>query len=246
MYLNFEVILKYFAGFDWLQLGFCSALLGLMVHTPWRQNLQTQRWRWVGGFLACIAGVYLPFYSDVERYFYPAYPFLFAAVIGMIFWLTRHAHERNNFPRIIGICLIVISFGNPIRLTLPVALQGLDYPPGIYSKDFAVRLEAAKVHGPIAGVGEHSNPLHGEYTWHGDYIGQYLALFTNQPYFGSERVADAVKLKSSGARLVVLDRHLPHGELEQDPSFRNLDSELFRSKQEADQYPLKAFLVTSP
>lgn len=240
MYRNFEVILKYFASFDWLQLGFCSALLGLMVHTPWRQNLQTQRWRWVGGFLACITGVYLPFYSDLERYFFPAYPFLIAAVIGMIVWLTRQAQERNNFPRIIGICLIVISFGNPIRLVLPVALQGIDYPQGIYTKDFAARLEAAKMQGSIAGVGEASNP------WQGEYIGQYLALFTNQPYFGSEPVADAVKLKSSGARLIVLDRHLPHGELENDPSFRNLDSDLFGSKQEADQYPLKAFLVTSP
>ncbi len=240
MYRNFEVILKYFWSFDWLQLGFCSALLGLLVHTPWRQNLQAQRWRWAGGFLACIAGVYLPFSSDLERYFYPGYPFLIAAAMGMMVWLISHAQEKNNFPRIIVICLLVISFGNPIRLILPVALRGLDYAPGIYTQDLAARLEAAQVHGPIAGVGEPPNP------WQGEYIGHYLAMFTNQPYFGSERVADAVKLKSSGARLIVLDRHLPHGELEQDPSFRDLDSELFGSKQEADQYPLKAFLVVSP
>ncbi len=114
---NAQAIIKTFSRFDWLQLGLCAALLGLLVHTPWRKNLQVERWRWAGGLIACVSVVYLPVYADADRYFYPAYPLLIAASIGMVIWLTRNDRGRFNVPRLLGLCLIVFSFGNPIRIT---------------------------------------------------------------------------------------------------------------------------------
>lgn len=56
----------------------------------------------------------------------------------------------------------------------------------------------------------------------------------------------AVKFKASGARLLIVDRQFPRADLELDPAFRDLDTVLFKSKEEADQYPLKTYQVLSP
>lgn len=240
IYFNTEAVIKIFSGFDWLHLGFCAAAFGLLVHTPWRKNMQVEQWRWAGGVLFCLFSVYLPVYADSERYYYAAYPFLIAGSIGLVIWLTRNDRRRFNLPRLVGLGLIIFSFANPIRVTLPRALTGLDNPAAVYSRDLATRLQEAGLTGPIAAVGGTGN------EWRGDYVGPYIAFFINQPYLGSEAASAAAKFKASGARLLIVDRQLSLVELEQDPVFRDLDMVLFKSKEEADKYPLKTYQVLSP
>jgi hypothetical protein len=118
---------------------------------------------------------------------------------------------------------------------LPDALMGIDYPQPLYARDLANRLRNSGLQGPLAGAGGNEN------QWRGEQVGPYLAFFTGQPYMGSEAAPTAEELKSSGAKLVIFDRHLKLDGLENSPEFRDLDSVLFGSQEEANSYPLKVY-----
>jgi hypothetical protein len=238
IYNNAKMVANILSGFDSLHLGLVTALFGLLVHMPWRANMAAERWRWAGVPIAWIAGIYLPLYAWPQRYYFPTYSFLIACSLGMVTWLTQNSSKRINWPRLIGFSLITLSFVHPLYAALPQALKGLEDPAATYAYDLAKRLQAAGIHGAIVTARGYSQP------WVGEYIGSYIGFFTNQPYYGGESNPTAETLKWSGAKLAIIDRRLPLiTELDQDPSFKNLDSVLFTSKEEADTYPLKIYQI---
>jgi hypothetical protein len=156
----------------------------------------------------------------------------------MVGWLTWNPQKRMNGPRLIGFSLVILSFGYPLYIALPQALKELEDPAATYAHDLAKRLQAASVYGAIAGTGCYSNP------WAGEPIEPSVALFTNQPYYDCESNPTTERLKRSAANLVIVYRRLPLiAGLDQDPAFKNLDSVLFPSKEEADTYPWKVYQI---
>jgi hypothetical protein len=231
-------IVTMLAAFDWLHLGLFPVLFGLLVHTPWRENMRRERWRWAGGVLLCFCGVYLPVFAQAQRYYFPAFPVLIAAAMGMTVSLTSPARPGLNLPRLAGLALVTVSFSIP-ALLLPVALRGLEGAAAVSARDLAKRLQAAGVRGEIAGVGDFQNlPIH--------YV-EYIAFFTDQRYFGQEPNPTSARIKASGAKLIVVRRSGPVAvQLGRDTSFKNLDPRLFRSPKEADRFPFQVYELVTP
>ncbi len=122
--MNFNIILSCFIGFDILGLGCSALLLGLIVHTPWAENMKAMRWRWSGVPVLCIGLIYLPVYAAAgSRYFYPAHPFLFAAAIGLVYALTARASHSGSLTRNLGLAIVTFSFLGAIRYDLREARQ---------------------------------------------------------------------------------------------------------------------------
>jgi hypothetical protein len=236
MYSNAQVAINHLSGFDPLHVGLLATLVGLLVHTPWRDNMRAARWRWAGVPVACVCGVYLPVYAADERYYYPAYPFLITAGLGMVVWLTRDVQGRLNLPRLIGLGLVTLSFAYPSCVMLPRALGGLENVQTRYGYDLAKRMQAAGLYGPMAGAGGYEN------TWGGYSVGVYLAFYMKQPYLGNEVRPTPARFKSTDAKFIIIDRQLPlAAELDQDTAFENLDGVLFRTPEEARTYPMKVY-----
>ncbi len=240
IYSNTKGVFHHLTGFDHIRLGLFATLFGLLVHVPWRENMRAGRWRWAGVPISCACAAYLPVYARDERYYYPAYPFLIVAGMGMVMWLTRSVRGRINLPRVIGIGLVTLSFAYPSLVMLPKALRGLDDPRTTYAYDLAKRLQAANVSGPMVGAGGYDS------LWGGYSAGVYLAFYMNEPYLGNEAQPTAESFKRTDAKLIIIDRQLPlNAELEQDPAFQNLDGVLFGSQDEAGKYPLKVYRMSN-
>jgi len=235
---HIKVALRYLSTFDPLHVGILAALFGFFVHTPWRENMRQERWRWAGVPIACVCGVYLPLYLYEERYFYPTYPFLLAAGMGMVVWLTRGVHGRVNVPRLIGFGLLALAFVYPFATRLPQALKGLKDVRTEYAHDLATRLLAADVSGPIVGAGGYDN------LWGGYGAGLFIAFYINQPYLGNEASPTIEGFKKSNATLVIVDRQLPVvDKLARDATFQDLDGILFRTPMQAKEYPMKVYRI---
>ncbi len=229
IYRNYQRLLNVLNSFDMLGIGLFALVSALLFHKPWSQNLGAERWRWGGGVVICLSGLYLLLYSGEKRYHYPAYPFLLVASIGMINWLTHTDRSKVNLPRIIGFGLVVCSFAFPIYLQLPSALTGLKHP-SILAYHLAKKLETAHIYGPLAGVDRKE--------------GLFVAFFLNQPWYGEEQHTTMERLKQSQAKLFVIDRHSPLlSELDRDPLFRNLETVLFPSGEEVQKFPWKIYQI---
>ena len=99
------------------------------------------------------------------------------------------------------------------------------------------KLKATGIQGPIAG----SAMIAGGRT------GLYVAFLLNQPWYGDEPNPNATSFKKSGAKLILLRRQSKAlAELAGDSAFRDLDERLFGSVQEANEFPLKVYEVSTP
>jgi hypothetical protein len=233
-YDNAAKEVEFFSGFDRFHLTLFAVLFGLLVHAPWRENMASERWRWAAVPILCIAGIYLPGYASSQRYYYPAYPFVFAASIGVVTWLTRSAGGRFNIPRMIGVGLISLSFFAVAYSSLLQSLRGLESESFQATYDLARKLQALDIYGGIAGAGDCS-------AWGGVYA-EFVAFFMKQPFHGCEANPTVARVKSSGAAVMVVQRTLPlTADLDKDPSFSNLDRALFKSGEAAAKYPFKIY-----
>ena len=105
------------------------------------------------------------------------------------------------------------------------------------SRILANRMEAANISGPIAGSA----------TIQGGRAGLYTAYFLDQPWHGDEINLSPENLQKSGARIAIVFRFDPSfSQLQFNPAFQNLDAELFRSSEEAADFPLAAFEIVTP
>ena len=72
------------------------------------------------------------------------------------------------------------------------------------------------------------------------------SYFLGQPWYGDEANPTAKSFQRSGARLVIVHRTAPVvAELERDAYWRDLDSLLFPSAEEASRFPLKVYQAAS-
>lgn len=231
IYQNIEVIFNHLSGFAALHLGLLAVFWALFVHTPWRQNMSTDRWRWAGVMVACTTVIYLPVYALDQRYYFATYPFLFAASAGMVTWLAPEIRLRWNWPRLFGFAVVTLCFVLPARTALQRAFTGtIEKQRGVHASDLAKKLKAAGIHGAIAG---------------GEADGFYVAFYTDQPWHGHELIPTAESFKASGAKLALVHRNEEAliSELNQDPALVNLDSLLFHDQAEADKFPLKVYQI---
>jgi hypothetical protein len=233
MYHHGRIVMDFLSGFDFLHLGLVAALVGLLVHTPWRENIARDRWRWALLPVVCVAGAYLPTYAGAsgdQRYYYATLPFLLGASFGLVATLT----SPLSLARTLGMALVVGSFLQTPLLNVGNAIRGQDQSYAMRAEDLAMRLRAAGRQGSIAAVG----------TCLGEIPPPFVAFFLNQVFHGCETNPTLASVKQSNAALLLTDRKLPLAdEMAKDPELEDLEGVLFSSPGEAADYPLKIFRV---
>ncbi|MBI2924790.1 MAG: hypothetical protein HYY24_03690 [Verrucomicrobia bacterium] len=236
---NFRTVVGLLARFDALWLGVIAVIGALVIGGGARELLRHERWRWALVPVVCLGAVYLPVYVKAvdQRYFYAAYPFLLSAALGLAFWLREKLRDRSGVVQWLPVLAVALSFAKPAVERLPLALNGLPDPASLYASDLAQRLAKLDVRGPIAGSG----------LIVGGRAGLYAAFLLGQPWHGDSPHASPTEFKNSGAKLVIVPRRAPvAADLDRDPTFRSLDDRLFVGPQEAEQHPLKVYLVSAP
>src|SRR5215813_2021551 len=139
IYHNGKKVIDILSGFDFFHIGLVAALVGLLVHTPWHDNIARERWRWAAVPLICLSVFFLPVFAGGERYYYGTYPFLIVASLGLVASLTR-TQTGLNLPRLAGIALVSFSFLYPPVTSLMPTIHGLDDRPTTLSYDLARKL----------------------------------------------------------------------------------------------------------
>ena len=197
--------------------------------------------RWTEGARSCgralvvpllLGLVYVPFFVSLaeQRYFYAAYPFLFAAPIC---WVKQGEVLPLRLTPLLGIIRWAAILGAAIPLAAAAYMVGASPRiAGDCASDLARRLRHAGISGPIAG----SAMLPGGRT------GLYVAFLLNQPWYGDERNPAPADLKAAGARLVLVNRGSELADaLGRDSTFRNLDPLLFAGAAPGGQCPVQVF-----
>jgi hypothetical protein len=214
-------------GFDVFGIGLFALVSGLLLPGSLRQRLQAEPWRWAVIPVICLAGWYLPVYAGDQRYYFLTYPLILTASMGFVLSLSHSLRRWQRGASYVGLLLVVSSFALPVLTKLPAALRGLE-EPSVIAHGLAMKLQAAHVSGPFAGIGTKE--------------GLYMAFFMNQPWYGEEQHPTLERLKAVPAMLYVIPRHADLlAQLDADPTLRNLDALLFASAEEAQHYPWRVY-----
>jgi hypothetical protein len=216
-------------------------------------------WAWLGATAmivpALLALVYLPCYVTIteQRFFYPAFPFLFAALAA---WAVHGGEVAGGAGK------MRVPRGGAGKMPAPqarsretggwwLAVAGALLPfaaaafvigatpkfAGECACDLSRRIANADLAGPIAGSG----------MLPGGRAGLYVAFLLDQPWYGDEKRPTPASLAASGARLIVAVRHSElAAALDRDLAFEDLDTRLFPSPAEADNSPLKVYASVKP
>jgi hypothetical protein len=222
--------------FDLFGLGLVSAIGAFIIAKPRHPNLVAERWRWILIPLVCLFGVYLPANStEGLRFYWFSYPALFALSAGFGMWLVRHLTFPPEVSRRVLALVLTISFFAPIVEQLALYGSG-SYLPSLRLaseiRQLASELRADGLAGPVAGCN-----------------GLYLAFFLEEPYLGDQPNATAADFCSlrGKARLLLVARDNPAiKELDTNPAFRDLSSQLPGTKAGAVPLPFKLYEVSSP
>ena len=227
MYTNVLRQLMVLRGFDVFGIGLFALVSGMLLPGSLRQRLQAEPWRWAVIPVICLAGWYLPVHAVDQRYYFLIYPLILTASMGFVLSLTRSLCRWQRGASYVGLLLVVSSFAFPVLTKLPTALRGLG-DPSVIAHALAMKLQAAHVSGPLAGIGTKE--------------GLYMAFFMNQPWYGEEQHPTLERLKAVPAMLYVIPRHADLlAQLDADPTLRNLDALLFASAEEAQHYPWRVY-----
>ena len=179
--------------------------------------------------------IYLPCYVTVteQRFFYPTFPFLFAAVYRCCAALSG----RMAGGRLLGDRgkLLLVSAAVAVSLARSVMFTGnTQKVTGELAADLAARIQRAELKGPIVGSG----------MLPGGRSGLLVAYLIRQPWHGDELMPTQSSLANSGARLAIVRRYSRLSEqLGRDPRFQNCDDRLFESVAESEGYPLSVYEI---
>lgn len=232
---NYYGISNMLRHFDAFGVGIFALLSSLIMPRPWWKRLKDERWRWGIVAVVCLTIFYLPVYSAERRYYFPTYPFLLAASLGLVGWLSHQTRTWRTALWGLGLGLVTVSFATLALRKLPMVLHGLDRP-SVQAHELAQRLQAANIAGPIASVGKKE--------------GLFVAFFLNQPWYGEEgeeQPTTVARLKASQAHLSIVDRQSPLiPELDSDPAWRDLDDLLFASTDGQRRLPWKVYQLLTP
>lgn len=231
---NFKKAFDHLTGFSYLGFGLFLTVVGTLVHSPWRQNLSAQRWRWGGIIIVCIVGIYLPVWGYDLRYYFSTYVLVITASFGFVETQTLKIRDKLNLPYFIGLGLIFFFFAHPLPSALQFAFNSTagNKRRSADAYELATKMQAANISGAVAG---------------GPVGSLYIAFHTDQPWYGQELSLTAERIKTSEANLGIFERnHYIVDELNQDPSFIDLDSLLFENQAEAEKFPLKVYHIVHP
>ncbi len=194
-----------------------------------RRTLAAQRRGWAWLPVAALGATYLGgnLLISEQRYFYAAFPFLFAICAAVIL---------GGQPARWKIWLVALAFLVP-TLARPTTWRAPSATAGECAWRLAGKLSALGISGPVAGSAQ----------MHGGRAGLYVAFHLGVPWYGDAREASASEFEQSGARLIIVNRNLPIcRELDGDREFVDLDGRLFASPEEALRFPLKVYLLVRP
>ena len=190
------------------------------------------------GLAGLLVLLYLPFVVRLteQRYFYAAFPFLFAAAALWLMKMAAGRPQQSNRILRAGGWLVMAGVVAPVLLAAAFVRDSTKIA-GECAHDLAGRIEAAHLAGPIAGSG----------TLPGGRTGMYVAFLLNQPWYGDELQPTIETVKASGARLFVVNRESTLATtLARAPGVTDLDRKLFANAEEAEKFPLIVFQVDSP
>lgn len=215
VYHNARYAVSALEAFDWLGLGLASALLGFLLHAPWRLNLLAERWRWAVVPVVCLVALYLPVAAENVRYYYACLPFLLAAGFGFVDALATRG-PAARWPRAMAQALVSASF-------LLAVADGFYSFAGFGEDDryrtaraLAERLREADLAGSVASVGSDLR------------VALFLAFLLDEPFLGNVRHAvTQAEAAESGASLLVVERGSETDRtLASAAGFRDLDDSL--------------------
>ncbi|GJL60551.1 MAG: hypothetical protein NPIRA03_34080 [Nitrospirales bacterium] len=218
-------------NFDWLGIGLVSVIFGFLFHTPWTQNIRSDRWRWAAIFIGCLVVIFLPGYGGEKRYYYSVYPFLLGGGLGYV----RHlANSRSGQEKILHImALVLVSFS----FLFPLVNQSFfpQRPSYQAAKILKEKLNDLHISGPIASTSRLEN------------IDAYTAFLMQVPYHGrSERSQTVNEVESSLAKIIIVDRGtLADENLHKDMSFISLDEKMFDSLGKDSYSGVKVYINTN-
>ncbi len=186
---------RWLSTFDLLGLSAAAVILAgchLVKHGKRRE-----RWALAVVPVACLGALYLPFWVQAEdqRYFYPAFPFLWVLAVGGWGWLTRSCHLAKH-TRVSGFRVPAISFAASALLWLAAGVSGIPNEASRVASELAEQLRAAGHTGPLAGSG----------LLPGGRTGFYTAYLLGARWLGDNPQASPTDFQTAGARCVVLRR----------------------------------------
>ena len=224
---NFAMAVRRLARMDLFCLGLPATILGfVLTGRSFREAIIDDRWRWAGIVIVCVCCPYLPVYAKPLRYFFPAYPFLIAAGLGLIPMLAERLRQRCSIRPWHAMAWIACSFALP-QLSAIHALNW-EMPTRSDWLTLANRLRAEQVEAPLAAD---------------DKLGLFVAFSLGQPFYGVVPDAAPDDFVRSGAPLIVVRRSAkPAQRLAASHRFRDLDPVLFPSPINAEACALKAFV----
>lgn len=220
-------------GFDLLYLPLIGLVGCLVMRGGIRERLRSERWRWAVGPVILMGGLYLPVYlrSDDLRYFYPAFPFVWVAVVGVGVGLAERFGKGADDAEAWALRISTASFALPAMIWLLAVLVGIPNAGNDFAKELANRMEKAGLSGPIAGSA----------TLQGGRAGLYTAFHLGAPWLGDDENAGAGEFAESGAEYViatVFDSRIES--IARDERFEDATSALF-APEEQEILPLRVF-----
>ncbi|AGA28143.1 ArnT family glycosyltransferase [Singulisphaera acidiphila] len=184
-----NVIGVFTQAFDGFSLAPLALALAFLVHTPWRQNMRADRWRWAAVPVVCVVMIYLPVFVESDRYYFVIYPFVLAAVCGVVYTAAPHGRLWSEPGRCAGIALILVSFGAPLLFSLSMNLRGM-------KSDAELVALAEALRGTDTGTA-----LAGD-----DTMAMYVGLLLDRPFLGCNPHATPEEFAASGADVFIVGR----------------------------------------
>ena len=219
---NLERLPSLLHRFDVFGISLMAAFVALLTFLGWSNRSTGLRWRLYFVPVVCLVALYLPTYSEVIRYYYPAYPFLLLGSLGCAGWLERKIGSGQGLRRGLLTGLTALSFAVPV---VPYALLTLVHTrhvaqaPVEAGRELSRRMQQAGLTGSLAG---------------GRFEGFYASFFHNVRWHGDRpnpTVSDCEALLGR-VRFLLVDRRaaiLP--ELGRDARFRDITDRVYSNQE---------------
>jgi len=199
-------------------------------------------WDWAWVVMLCGVGPYLLVYiKEVDqRYLYWLLPWILVASFGGIGWASRTlASERRggesmgHWEGVLGWVVFGVFLVSILPTTKASWMGYLD-PASYFAGDLSGRMRRAGIRGTVAGSGMIA----------GGRTGLYVAYLLGQAWHGDKEKPTPDEVYGAEASLFVAGRSREIAmQLARDPRFESLDSHLFTTQAEADDYPVQMFRI---
>jgi hypothetical protein len=202
-------ILNNLQAFDLLGIGVITVIFGFIFHSPWRQNIRSDPWRWSVIFIGCLAGIYLPFFAGDARYYFATYPFLLGGCLGFMGYLSKGPSNQTKNLRFMALIVVSMSFLAPLDSWTYIHSE----PKYRAAKVLYQKLKSLNISGPIASTRGKGK------------IALYTAFLMEVPFYGVNNEAQTVEeIEASSAKIIIVYKGTPvDSNLSKEKNFISLD-----------------------